>query len=179
MNGPYRLITTDDPCKTLAQGELRYFARIIDAANAFAKADEPWKTVNYDDGREARELNRDEQWMLESVSGILRLRRRGLPRKGPVLVAASACRRDVGQEDSKQSRVGIRPICELCDRTLANEVHHKVAMEDGGAKYDLDNLVSTCKPCHSREHAGSRRRGGSCERATPAAPRLRGPLGGP
>jgi hypothetical protein len=59
MNGPYRLITTDDPCKTLAQGELRYFARIIDAANAFAKADEPWKTVNYDDGREARELNRD------------------------------------------------------------------------------------------------------------------------
>jgi hypothetical protein len=25
-NTPYRLITTDDPCKTLAQGEVRYFA---------------------------------------------------------------------------------------------------------------------------------------------------------
>jgi 5-methylcytosine-specific restriction endonuclease McrA len=24
-------------------------------------------------------------------------------------------------------------------------------MEDGGAEYALDNLVSTCKPCHSRE----------------------------
>lgn len=72
MNGrPYRLITTDDPCKTLGQGEMRHFARIIDAANAFAKAEEPFKTVIYDDGCEARELNRNEQWMLESVCRIL------------------------------------------------------------------------------------------------------------
>ena len=69
--GPYRLITTDDACKTLAQGEVRYFARIIDAANAFAKAEEPFKTVIYDDGCEACDLNRNEQWMLESVCGIL------------------------------------------------------------------------------------------------------------
>jgi 5-methylcytosine-specific restriction protein A len=34
---------------------------------------------------------------------------------------------------------------------IASEVHHKVAMEDGGAAYDMDNLVSVCKPCHSRE----------------------------
>ena len=51
----------------------------------------------------------------------------------------------------RRHKLSINPICELCDRTLANEVHHKVAMEDGGAKYDLENLVSTCKPCHSRE----------------------------
>ncbi len=68
---PYRLIVTDDPCKTLGQGEVRYFARIIDAANAFAKAEEPFKTVIYDDGCEARELNRDESWMVETVCGIL------------------------------------------------------------------------------------------------------------
>jgi hypothetical protein len=61
----------DDPCKTLGQGEVRHYARIIDAANAFAKAEEPFKTVIYDDGCEARELNRDEQWMLESVCRIL------------------------------------------------------------------------------------------------------------
>jgi hypothetical protein len=68
---PYRLITTDDPCKTLGQGDVRHFARIIDAANAFVKAPEPFKTVIYDDGCTARELNRDETWMLESVCRIL------------------------------------------------------------------------------------------------------------
>jgi hypothetical protein len=65
------LITTDDPCRTLAQGDVRYFAAMIDAANAFVKATEPYKTVIYDDGCTARELNRDEQWMLESVCRIL------------------------------------------------------------------------------------------------------------
>jgi hypothetical protein len=34
---PYRLITSDDPCKTLGQGEVRHYARIIDAANAHAR----------------------------------------------------------------------------------------------------------------------------------------------
>ena len=63
----YRLITSDDPCKTLAQGEVRSFARIIDAANAFAQATEPFKQIVFDDGSHARELNRDETWMLESV----------------------------------------------------------------------------------------------------------------
>jgi hypothetical protein len=68
---PYRLIVTNSACKTLAQGEVRHFARIIDAANAFVKAPDPFKTVIYDDGCTARELNRDEQWMLESVCRIL------------------------------------------------------------------------------------------------------------
>ena len=64
---PYRLIVTDDPCKTLAQGEVRYFGSMLDAANAFAKATEPYKTVIYDDGCTARELNRNEQRLLENV----------------------------------------------------------------------------------------------------------------
>jgi hypothetical protein len=68
---PYRLIVSDSACKTLAQGEVRCFARLIDAANAFVKAPEPYKQIVYDDGCEARHLNRDEQWMLESVCGFL------------------------------------------------------------------------------------------------------------
>jgi hypothetical protein len=68
---PYRLIVSDDPCKTLGQGEVRYFARIIDAANAFAKAPEPYKQIIFDDGRVASELNRNEQWMLETVCRFL------------------------------------------------------------------------------------------------------------
>jgi hypothetical protein len=44
VNGPYRLIVTDDPCRTLAQGEARYFASMIDAANAFANATEPYRS---------------------------------------------------------------------------------------------------------------------------------------
>jgi len=68
---PYRLIVTDDPCGTLAQGEMRYFATPLEAANAFAKATEPFKTVIYDDGCTARELNRDEQRLLENVCAKL------------------------------------------------------------------------------------------------------------
>ena len=68
---PYRLIVTDDPCKTLAHGEVRYFASMIDAANAFVKAAEPYKTVIYDDGCTARELNGDEQRLLENVCAKL------------------------------------------------------------------------------------------------------------
>lgn len=71
MSGPYRLITSDDPCKTLAQGEVRHFARIIDAANAFAKTPEPYKQIIFDDGCTARHLNRGEQWMVESVCRFL------------------------------------------------------------------------------------------------------------
>jgi 5-methylcytosine-specific restriction endonuclease McrA len=43
------------------------------------------------------------------------------------------------------------PICELCNERLANEVHHRTPLEQGAAEYDRENLVSTCKPCHSRE----------------------------
>ncbi len=54
----------------------------------------------------------------------------------------------------RRQKLYLNPLCELehdgC-RGIANEVHHKVAMEDGGAPYALDNVVSTCRPCHSRE----------------------------
>jgi hypothetical protein len=70
-NTPYRVITTDDPCKTLAQGEVRYFASMIEAANAFVKAAEPYKTIVYDDGCTARHPNGDEQRLLENVCAKL------------------------------------------------------------------------------------------------------------
>ena len=55
---------------------------------------------------------------------------------------------------TRKAQLFAHPLCELehpgCLH-VATEVHHRVAMEDGGADYALDNLVSTCKPCHSRE----------------------------
>ena len=45
------------------------------------------------------------------------------------------------------------PLCEIdgpgCLK-IANEVHHRVALEDGGKPYSPSNLLSLCKPCHSR-----------------------------
>ena len=68
---PYRLIVTDDPCKTLGQSEVRYFGSMLDAANAFVKAAEPFKTVVYDDGCQVRHLNGDELRLLENVCNKL------------------------------------------------------------------------------------------------------------
>lgn len=51
----------------------------------------------------------------------------------------------------RRAKLNRNPICEICDTRLANEVHHKVAMEDGGEPFSFENVISTCKPCHSRE----------------------------
>ena len=44
------------------------------------------------------------------------------------------------------------PLCEECKKagrlTPASEVHHVVALADGGT-HDANNLMSVCKPCHS------------------------------
>jgi hypothetical protein len=66
----YRLITTDDPCRTLGHGEVRHFGRLTDACVAFVKSPSPYKQLVFDDGCEARFLNRDEQWVLESICGF-------------------------------------------------------------------------------------------------------------
>jgi 5-methylcytosine-specific restriction protein A len=55
---------------------------------------------------------------------------------------------------TRKAKLFANPLCELEHDGylgIASEVHHRIAMGDGGAKYDLKNLVSTCKPCHSRE----------------------------
>jgi 5-methylcytosine-specific restriction protein A len=55
---------------------------------------------------------------------------------------------------TRKAKLFANPLCELehpgC-LSIATEVHHRTAMEDGGPAYDLANLVSTCKPCHSTE----------------------------
>ncbi len=71
MPGPYRLISTEDPARTLGEavdaGNVRYFRTILDAANAFAKSEAPFKTVVYDDGHQARDLTADEERLVENV----------------------------------------------------------------------------------------------------------------
>ena len=48
------------------------------------------------------------------------------------------------------------PFCELCFEkgilVPVEEVHHKIPLSEGGT-HDKDNLISLCKPCHSRIHA--------------------------
>jgi hypothetical protein len=69
--GPYRLISTDDPGQTLGEaldaGGVRYFPTILEAANAFAKSEAPFKTVVFDDGHQARHLTADEERLVENV----------------------------------------------------------------------------------------------------------------
>jgi hypothetical protein len=68
---PYRLIVTDDPDRTFGEGDMRYFGSMLDAANAFVKATEPYKVIVFDDGCVARELNGREQGLLEAVCDML------------------------------------------------------------------------------------------------------------
>ena len=44
---PCRLITTDDPTRTLGQGEVRYFRTLVRAANAFVNAPAPFRQIVY------------------------------------------------------------------------------------------------------------------------------------
>ena len=53
---------------------------------------------------------------------------------------------------ARRHKLFLDPLCELRGPGclgVANEVHHRTALQDGGAEYALDNLVSCCKPCHS------------------------------
>lgn len=46
-------------------------------------------------------------------------------------------------------------LCEECVRqgkiAPGSELHHLVALRDGGAKFARDNVELLCKSCHSRE----------------------------
>jgi len=68
---PYRLITTDDPTRTLGKGDVRYFRTLVQAANAFVKAPAPFRQIIYDDGCEARELDDNEARFLKNVCELL------------------------------------------------------------------------------------------------------------
>jgi hypothetical protein len=46
---------------------MRHFPTALAAAKAHVQAEQPYKRLAYADGHTTRELNRDEQWMLESI----------------------------------------------------------------------------------------------------------------
>jgi 5-methylcytosine-specific restriction endonuclease McrA len=48
--------------------------------------------------------------------------------------------------------------CANCGATEALQVHHVVQLEDGGAEFDLNNLVTLCVGCHGEQHRGNRAR---------------------
>jgi len=72
----------------------------------------------------------------------------------------------------RQMQLGREPLCCSCKErgrlTTATHVDHIVEIADGGAVYDIDNLQSLCKPCHSSKTLRVRhaRRGSSREAAT-------------
>lgn len=48
------------------------------------------------------------------------------------------------------------PLCEYCPpnrRKAATEVDHYRSIEDGGEPFDMANLRSSCKSCHSQKTA--------------------------
>ena len=52
--------------------------------------------------------------------------------------------------DAALRRAGRR--CGNCGGTGRLEVHHKVPLSEGGAAYDVCNLVVLCRKCHLGEH---------------------------
>ena len=42
--------------------------------------------------------------------------------------------------------------CRECGRPGALEAHHVIALEDGGAVYDLENIATMCRDCHVEHH---------------------------
>ena len=65
------------------------------------------------------------------------------------------------------------PLCEYCTgirRKVATEVDHYVAIEAGGAPFDMANLRSACKACHSSKTAHGERLHGCDENGLPHDP---------
>lgn len=54
-------------------------------------------------------------------------------------------------------KLKINPLCEYCAEggvvTQAVMVDHIKEIADGGAAFDLNNLASTCMPCHGKKTA--------------------------
>lgn len=65
------------------------------------------------------------------------------------------------------------PLCEYCPsdrRKTATEVDHAKAIEDGGAPFDMANLRSSCKSCHSQKTARGEYLHGCDENGMPRDP---------
>jgi 5-methylcytosine-specific restriction endonuclease McrA len=71
----------------------------------------------------------------------------------------------------RRAKIQNDPLCEDCKRrqkvTEAKQVHHIVPLSEGGSRFDTDNLMSLCAPCHQRRHGSTK---GSDERGFPLDP---------
>lgn len=66
------------------------------------------------------------------------------------------------------------PLCEYCQpgrQKVATEVDHFKPIENGGAPFDMANLRSTCKSCHSQKTAHGEVLHGCDENGMPRDPR--------
>ena len=48
--------------------------------------------------------------------------------------------------------------CRECGKAGRLECHHVVALERGGAPFEVDNVIALCRGCHLAEHADERDR---------------------
>jgi hypothetical protein len=75
-------------------------------------------------------------------------------------LAAEPWRRVYGTEKWKRTRAKVRRRAggafERCGRGAKTlDVHHRIALKDGGLPCDPDNLEALCRPCHrTLEHPG-------------------------
>lgn len=63
----------------------------------------------------------------------------------------------------RELKMSLSPLCEQCERegriTAGELVDHIIPIEDGGAKFALENLQTLCRACHNRKHSDSNRGG--------------------
>ena len=73
--------------------------------------------------------------------------------------AASREGRARGSAEWKRARTLARQRdgnrCVNCGTDRKLQVHHRIALKDGGAKYDLANLQTLCSDCHADRHRGA------------------------
>lgn len=55
---------------------------------------------------------------------------------------------------ARQARRRAKWQCEWCGARGRLEVHHKKPVLEGGAWFDMENLVCLCRTCHISHHHG-------------------------
>lgn len=51
---------------------------------------------------------------------------------------------------TRRKKLSLSPLCERCG-SLADTVHHRVDIAEGGDEWAMSNLESLCASCHSQE----------------------------
>ncbi|MDL2286218.1 HNH endonuclease [Desulfococcaceae bacterium OttesenSCG-928-F15] len=70
-------------------------------------------------------------------------------------------------------KLRLEPLCEYCPpqrRRFATEVDHFHSIVKGGAPFDLENLRSSCKSCHSQKTSRNEELHGCDENGMPRDP---------